>query len=315
LLQLKPVHILIAVLPPLLWAAGYSFGKGALVHFQPLFTTAMMYAIAGTTLFRPGSPILTPWRWLILISVLGCGLQSALIFSGVALVDTSLANLVVQAQVPFAIIAASLFGLEKLSPFRMIGVAVSILGIAVVLGSPGSGSSLSGLLLILTGTASWGLGQALIRRYSRDDTRQLIGVTSLMATPQLLIVSFAVERNHLHLLATGSAYEWFGVALLGFGSFVAAYLIWYWLLERNRMDQVAPFALLMPLIGMFIGVAFFGETLTSGFILGSALVLAGLVITLLPRANSFANESRIHGQDINGPLLPGQSLSGTLRMQ
>jgi O-acetylserine/cysteine efflux transporter len=123
-----------------------------------------------------------------------------------------------------------------------VGVAVSILGIAVVLGSPGSGSSLSGLLLILAGTASWGLGQALIRRYSRDATRQLIGVTSLMATPQLLIVSFAVERNHLHLLATGSAYEWFGVTLLGFGSFVAAYLIWYWLLERNRMDQVAPFA-------------------------------------------------------------------------
>jgi len=288
---LKPVHILIAVLPPLLWATGYSFGKGALVHFQPLFTTAMMYAIAGITLFWPGSPILTPWRWLILISVLGCGLQSALIFSGVALVDTSLANLVVQAQVPFAIIAASLFGLEKLSPFRMIGVAVSILGIAVVLGSPGSGSSLSGLLLILTGTASWGLGQALIRRYSRDATRQLIGVTSLMATPQLLIVSFAVERNHLHLLATGSAYEWFGVALLGFGSFVAAYLIWYWLLERNRMDQVAPFALLMPLLGMFIGVTFFDETLTSGFLMGSILVLFGLVITLIPTARPILGTS------------------------
>jgi O-acetylserine/cysteine efflux transporter len=314
-LELKPLHIVLAVLPPVLWATGYSFGKGALVHFQPLFATAMTYAIGGVALFRPASPIRTPWRWLLLISVLGCSLQSALIFSGVALVDSSLANLVVQAQVPFAIIAAALFGLERFSPSRLTGVAVSILGIAVVLGSPGSGSSLSGLLLIVAGTASWGIGQALIRRHSRDSNRQLIGVMSLLATPQLLIVSFAVEQNHLHLLATGSAYEWFGVALLGLGSFVAAYLIWYWLLERNRMDQVAPFALLMPLIGMFIGVAFFGETLTSGFILGSALVLAGLVITLLPRANSFANESRIHGQDINGPLLPGQSLSGTLRMQ
>ena len=43
----------------------------------------------------------------------------------------------------------------------------------------------------------------LIRRYSRDATRQLIGVTSLMATPQLLIVSFAVERNLLLWMPLG----------------------------------------------------------------------------------------------------------------
>ena len=49
-----------------------------------------------------------------------------------------------------------------------------------------------------------------------------------------------------------------------------SYLLWYGLLERNRMDQVAPFALLMPLIGMFNGVMFFHETLTPSFFLGAA---------------------------------------------
>lgn len=294
-LELKPQHIVLAVLPPLLWATGYSFGKGALIHFQPLFATAMTYAVAGAVLFRPASPIRTPWRWLLLISVIGCSLQSALIFSGVALVDTALANLVVQAQVPFAIIAAALFGLERPNPLRIAGVAVSILGIAVVLGSPGSGSSLSGLFLILAGTASWGIGQALVRRHSRDAINQLIGATSLLAALQLLILSLAVEQDHMYLLATGSAYDWFGVALLGLGAFVAAYLIWYWLLERNRMDQVAPFVLLMPLFGMFIGVVFFGETLTSGFILGSVLVLAGLVITLI-------SQGRCTPEDVMPPV-------------
>lgn len=62
-----------------------------------------------------------------------------------------------------------------------------------------------------------------------------------------------------------------------------AYLLWYGLLERNRMDQVAPFALLMPLIGMFNGVMFFHETLTPSFFLGAALVLSGLVITIIAR--------------------------------
>ncbi len=107
--------------------------------------------------------------------------------------------------------------------------------------------------------------------------------------PQLLAVSLLVEKDHVRLLATASGYEWFGVALLGLGAFVVAYLLWYGLLARNRMDQVAPFALLMPLVGMFNGVVFFGERLTPAFLFGAALVLAGLVVTI------FARDARVGG--------------------
>jgi O-acetylserine/cysteine efflux transporter len=280
---MSPRDLFLALLPPILWAVGYSFGKGALLHFQPLFTTAMMYAIAGMILFRPSAGLKTPWVWLILISVFGAGLQSALIFYGVAQVETSLANLVVQAMVPCAILAAWALGLERLNPLRLAGVALAILGIAVVVGLPKSGGAHIGLMCILAGTASWGLGQALIRKHSRDAIRQLVGAISLLAAPQLLAVSMFVETDHIGRLTTGSAYAWFGLALLSVGSFVVAYLLWYGLLERNRMDQVAPFALLMPLVGMFNGVAFFGETLTPGFLLGAALVLSGLVLTIIAR--------------------------------
>ena len=280
---MRPRDIFLALLPPILWATGYSFGKGALQHFQPLFTTAMMYAIAGVILFRPRLKVKTPLIWLLVISIIGFGLQSALIFYGVSKVDTSLANLVVQAQVPFAILAAWLLGLERLNPLRIAGVVLAILGIAVVVGMPKPGGTYLGLLAILVGTASWGLGQALIRLYSRDGIRQLVGAMSLLAAPQLLVVSLMIETDHIGRLTSGSAYEWFGVGLLSIGSFVLAYLLWYGLLERNRMDQVAPFALLMPLVGMFNGVVFFNETLTQSFLFGAALVLTGLVITVVAR--------------------------------
>ncbi|WP_054005024.1 EamA family transporter [Cypionkella psychrotolerans] len=130
---------------------------------------------------------------------------------------------------------------------------LAILGIAVVVGVPKPGNAYVGLICILVDTASWGLGQALIRVHSRDAIWQLVGAMSLLAAPQLLAVSLIVESDHITLLQTGSAYEWSGVLLLGVGSFVLAYLLWYGLLKRNRMDQVAPFALLMPLVGMFNG--------------------------------------------------------------
>lgn len=106
---------------------------------------------------------------------------------------------------------------------------------------------------------------------------------SLLAAPQLLVVSLMVESDHVTLLQTGSVYEWFGVLLLSVGSFVLAYLLWYGLLERDRLDQIAPFALLMPLVSMFNGVVFFYEALTKDFLLGAVLVLSGLVITIMAR--------------------------------
>ena len=275
--------VLLALVPPVLWATGYSIGKGALLHFQPLFATAMTYAIAGAILYRPRAGVRTPLGWLLVMSVFACGLQSALIFFGISLVDTSLANLVVQAQVPFAILFAILLGLERLNPLRMAGVVLAMGGIAIVVGMPRPGSTFLGLASILLGTASWGLGQALIRMKSRDAIRQLLGAMSLLAVPQLLVVSLVVEKDHMRLLATASAYEWFGVAFLGLGVFVLAYLLWYGLLARNRMDQVAPFALLMPLVGMFNGVVFFDERLTPAFLFGAGMVLAGLLVTIAAR--------------------------------
>ncbi len=84
---------------------------------------------------------------------------------------------------------------------------LAILGIAVVVGVPKPGNAYVGLICILVDTASWGLGQALIRVHSRDAIWQLVGAMSLLAAPQLLAVSLIVESDHITQLQTGSAYE------------------------------------------------------------------------------------------------------------
>lgn len=157
---MSPRDLFFAIPPPVLWATGSSFGKGAFQHFQPLFTTAMMYAVACVILFRPQQQIRTTLPWLITISVFASGLQSSLIFHEVLLVDTSLANLVVQSQMSCIILTAWVLGLERLNPMRIGGVVLAILGIAVVVEMPKSGGAHMGLLCILAWTAFWWLGQA-----------------------------------------------------------------------------------------------------------------------------------------------------------
>jgi O-acetylserine/cysteine efflux transporter len=62
--------------------------------------------------------------------------------------------------------------------------------------------------------------------------------------------------------------------------YVAAYSIWYGLLQRYRVDQVTPFALLMPVAGVFAGATFLGERVSAVSICGGLIVLAGVAVAI-----------------------------------
>ena len=57
---------------------------------------------------------------------------------------------------------------------------------------------------------------------------------------------------------------WLAVLILAIGGYIAAYSLWYGLMQRCRVDQVTPFALLMSVIGVVAGAVFLGER-TSAF--------------------------------------------------
>jgi O-acetylserine/cysteine efflux transporter len=55
-------------------------------------------------------------------------------------------------------------------------------------------------------------------------------------------------------------------------------------MQRYRVDQVTPFALLMPLVGTLAGAVVLGEHLSVWTALGGVIVLAGMAIALIERA-------------------------------
>lgn len=280
---MSPRDIALATLPPALWAITYVIAKPATAHFPPLFLIAIVYGFTALLMARP-------WRWrtpfavLLACGTLGGAIQSALIFAGIARVPASLAILVVQSQVPFAVIAAWLMGQERLHPRRLIGIAVALAGVAVVVGVPMAASESWGLILIILGTASWGASQGLIRARSREGGGELIGAIALIAWPQLLVASFVFESGQVQSLASAGPMEWTMVALLVLAGYALPYSIWYGLLRRYRVDQVTPFALLMPITGVVAGAVLLGERLSVQSAAGGLVILLGLALVVgLPR--------------------------------
>ena len=268
--------IALATLPPALWAIAYTIAKPAMQTFPPMFLMSIVYALTALALFRPWRSLQTPLWAVIAAATLGGSLQSALIFSGIALVPATMAVLTVQSQVPFAVLAAWLIGQERMNGRRLAGIALSLAGVTLVVGLPESIGQFRGLLLIVLGTLCWGIAQGVIRATSRDSGGQLMGAMSAIAAPQLLAMSFLAETGQRQALFNASLFDWTAVVVLALGGFVAAYTIWYGLLRRYRIDQVAPFALLMPVIGVLIAFLFLNERPSPLVLTGGMVILIGL---------------------------------------
>ena len=268
----------LAVLPPLLWAVAYTLAKPSVMHFPPLFMSAIAYAMAACLLFRPSRRFRTSWRALLAIATLGGAVQSGLIFIGLEGVPASTAILVVQSQVPFAVLSAWAIGRERLSLWRCLGIVVALGGIAMVAGAPESIGAFGSLALVVLGTLAWGVSQALIRRFGRDDGNAMMAAISTLAAPQLMIVSLLMEQGQISALATATPLEWGGVVLLATGGWAVAYSIWYGLMKRYRVDQIAPFALLMPPLGVLVSYVCLGERISGTAMLGAAVIMMGLAV-------------------------------------
>ena len=273
--------VLLAVLDQLLWGVGFALAKPAVAHFPPLVMMSLAYLVTALLLV-PSSwrRITTPWPWLALIALLAATLQGWLIFTGLRELPASTATLLIQLQVPFAVLGAWLLGRGRPDFRRLAGIAVAFAGLLLVAGAPAASSGWPALLVIL-GAFSWAAGQVVMQLAARDGGRVLTAGIAICALPQLVLASALLEHGQIASLLTASPGQWAAVLTFSLGGFVLAYTIWYSLLRRHPMDRVVPFMLLMPVIGVAFSAAAFGERPAPQELAGGAVILAGLALVVL----------------------------------
>ena len=176
---------------------------------------------------------------------------------------------------------------ERLSGRQWIGIATAFLGIAVAFLVPtiGDGSAsltpemLLGDLLALAAGAAWGLTTVAVRVSRLSEAPPTQTLFYQLAISFVLLTVVTVLIGQLHFVSTPTAWLSLGfqAVVIAFGS----YLVWYWLLRRYLAARLGVLTLLTPIFGVLAGVFLLGDPLTPGFIAGSLLVLAGLLIVNL----------------------------------
>jgi O-acetylserine/cysteine efflux transporter len=278
---MTPRQIALALVPPICFGTGFTVAKPAMAHFPPLFTMALTYggiALALAAIRR--EPLRTPWWQRHVIAAFAVTIQGAFLFWGLAGMTATAANLVLQVQVPFAIFWGWLLAGERLSPRKLLGTAIAIGGVAGVIGLPREPPPLIPVLMVITSALAWSLGQVLAQKLGRDDGVGQLQANAAAGLPQLIIATVLIEHGQLAAIETATPLQWAMLAFVALVGFGLAYASWYSVLRVAPIDEVAPFVLLMPVVG--IATAFFalGEPASLIQLAGGVVILMGLAVVV-----------------------------------
>lgn len=282
-------QILLALLPPLFFGTGFTIAKPAVTHFPPLFLILICYsAIALLMLLTQRQKLKTPWGSILLISAFSVTIQGALLFWGLrsSEMPATAANLILQIQIPFAVLLDWLLMGERPDRRKMLGTCIAVIGVALVIGLPETPPGLVPTAMIIVSAFCWALGQVLVRRLGKDDGVGVLKGNAIASLPQLALATLLFETGQWQAAVTATWLQW---AMLGFVAVVGyyfAYTAWFTLLRQCRLDEASPFLLLMPVVGIATAALVLGESVSPAQMVGGLVILAGLVIVAglrLPR--------------------------------
>ena len=279
---MTPLHLLIALLVPITWGFGFVLAKAGLEHFPPLLLMGMRFLIAALILVWFVPVPRRHWRILTLIALTSATLQYGLTFSGLARMDATPAILLVQSEVVFGSIIAALMLREWPTRRQIVGMAVSIGGIATIVGAPSLQGQMFGVCLVLSGCLFWAFGQVLVRRLGNALSGfQLTAWIGVIAAPQMLLASVLIEGNPLPALAGATISDWVAVGYLGVVMTVVGYSAWYFILARYPVPMAMPVLLLLPVSTILGAVSFLGERPAAHVMLGGIIVIGGVAAVIV----------------------------------
>lgn len=174
---------------------------------------------------------------------------------------------------------------ERLSRVQWGGIFVAFSGIAVsFLLRPQTSSTLQtdalwGDFLALLGGIFWAATTVSVRlsRLAEAPATQTLFYQLLMGGILLLPLAFFSGQATIQWTTLSISSLIFHTVLISF----ASYLIWFWMLKHYLASRLGVFSFLTPVFGMLFGVLILDEQIELNFIVGTCMVMLGVILVSL----------------------------------
>ena len=268
-----------------IWGTTYLAIAFAIKSLPPFISGVARFGLAGLLMYgwlrwrnpRPFAGVNIPM--MALAGILLSGIGNGFVLFAQQGIPSGIAALIVAA-VPVLVLIFDWAFFSKRAPTKqaLLGTAVAIAGVVTIVMHT---RSLSGnahplyLLAMVVATTGWSLGTLVQKRSANTST-----VLSFTCGQMLFGAAFQLLMSIAYLVVFGS--------IVGLNCYL-------WLLTRVAAPKVATYALVNPVVAMFLGAVVLGERVTLLAVVAALLVLAGVALIVfqdLPLVRALTARSR-----------------------
>lgn len=289
---MKPSPYLLLTLANLFWAGNWIVGRGmradvppiALSFWRWIIALACLLPFAWPYLKRDRALLLTHWRWLAILGILGTCLYNALTYVGLQQTE-AINGLLLNSFIPIVIVAlAWIFQGKRLRPVEGIGILASLTGVVTIV-ARGELQTLLQLRLnlgdvwILLSVFAWAIYTLLLpKRPATHPLAFLFAIAAIGVTATLPLYLFELSSGR-HIAPTMHA--WLAIAYAGVFPAFLGFIFWNKGVEAVGASRAGLFIHLMPAFGILLAAVFLDEALRPFHFVGIALIFGGIFLTTL----------------------------------
>jgi drug/metabolite transporter (DMT)-like permease len=288
-----------------IWGTTWFFIKLGLRDLPPLsfaalrFVLALAFLAAVLAVNRVRLPR-SARDWLLL-AVTGClqfTFNYTLVFGSEQYISSGLAA-VLQAMIPaFGLLMAAVhLPSERITGRKIAALLIGISGVGIIFRDQlrvDSPAALAASIAIVAG--AFGAAEASIPTKafggSMNPASLLFG-QMLCGTAPLLVLAVLTDGSPFYLNWTLTAV--ISLLYLALAGTIAAFLLYYWLLNRVESSKAMTISLITPLLAVLIGAVLLGESIRPQAMAGGVLVLGAVGITVLSGTRSAASVASAEG--------------------
>lgn len=219
-------------------------------------------------------------RGAILFGFFNYGVNLGLLYWGEQTVPSGIAA-VFYATVPLSTaLLAPLFGIEPLSPRKLVAATVAFVGVGVIFaGELSLEVPFTGLLAILGAAIAAALSTVMLKRAPRQDTLPANAIAASVGLPVCLATSLLLGETRT-FPATGSG--WLPIVYLVVAGSLGAYLLYTWLIKTWSVTNASYIGVIVPIVAVILGAIVKQEQPAPLTFLGAGIVIAAVVFALRP---------------------------------
>lgn len=274
---------LLAIAIVLIWGFNFVVIRWGVEDVHPMTMTLLRFLLTAIPMiFIVKKPDIA-MRYVITYGVLFgtgvWGLANLAVFLGT---PAGMASLLLQMSPFLTILAAVVVFKENLKAKQVVGIIIALLGFFVICIFKSDSLSYVGLGLMVMAAIFWTICNIIIKIAKPKDVVSFTVWSSLFVPVPILLLSvvyalfYGVEFNTL--LQMPNLKGWVSIVFQALVVTLFGYAVWTRLISVHGLAKVTPYSLLVPVSGLFFGWLLYGEVLSMIELIGSGLVLLGLIL-------------------------------------